>query len=138
MAWIGRKKLAFIPLSRTGIQPPDVIHQIGQVRLCNDCFSTQSQPATRYPAPTAPFPSPTAPFAPISTLYLPDWRISMSSCCRTNHRGGKGPARRSRGDYGHPTEIRRLVGAAIVMLGGPGGGQTAQLVGGSTRRRRSG
>jgi hypothetical protein len=25
MAWLGRKKLAFIPLSRTNIQPPDVI-----------------------------------------------------------------------------------------------------------------
>jgi hypothetical protein len=25
MTWLGRKTLAFIPLSRTGIQPPDVI-----------------------------------------------------------------------------------------------------------------
>jgi hypothetical protein len=25
MAWLGRKKLAFIPLSRTNAQPPDVI-----------------------------------------------------------------------------------------------------------------
>lgn len=25
MAWLGRKKLAFVPLSRTNIEPPDVI-----------------------------------------------------------------------------------------------------------------
>jgi hypothetical protein len=25
MAWLGRKKLAFIPLSRTNIQPPDLV-----------------------------------------------------------------------------------------------------------------
>src|SRR5215510_11187034 len=25
MAWLGRRKLAFIPLSRTNIEPPDVI-----------------------------------------------------------------------------------------------------------------
>ena len=55
MAWIGRKKLAFIPLSRTGIQPADVIPSDwpGQImqRLFFDPVATSNPiPGTRHSA----------------------------------------------------------------------------------------
>jgi hypothetical protein len=124
MAWLGREKLAFIPLSRTNIQPPDVIPpdwpgQIMQRLL----FDPATDPTTGDPIPGADrsvrayFHTVSSGLADLDVVVLPAQTIAEENVPPDALEATMGTQLRSEG----------FVGAAIVMLGGPGGGSTSQL-----------
>jgi hypothetical protein len=124
MAWLGRKKLAFIPLSRTNIQQPDVIPPdwSGQIRQ-RLLFDPATDPTTGDPIPGADrsvrayFHTVSSGLADLDVVVLPAQTIAGQDVKPDALEATMGAQLRSEG----------FVGAAIVMLGGPGGGQTAQL-----------
>jgi hypothetical protein len=124
MAWLGRKKLAFIPLSRTNIQPPDVIPPdwSGQI-MQRLFFDPATDPATSGPIPgtersvRAYFHTVSSGLADLDVIVLPAQTIAEEDVPPDALEATMGTQLRSEG----------FVGAAIVMLGGPGGGSTSQL-----------
>jgi PASTA domain len=124
MAWLGRKKLAFIPLSRTNIQPPDVIPPdwSGQI-MQRLFFDPATDPTTGDPTPgtdqsvRAYFHTVSSGLADLDVIVLPAQTIAEENVPPDALEATMGSQLRSEG----------FVGAAIVMLGGPGGGSTSQL-----------
>ena len=124
MAWLGRKKLAFIPLSRPNIQPPDVIPPDwpGQI-MQRLFFDPPTDPTTGDPIPGADrsvrayFHTVSSGLADLDVVVLPAQTIAEENVPPDALEATMGAQLRSEG----------FVGAAIVMLGGPGGGSTSQL-----------
>ena len=124
MAWLGRKKLAFIPLSRTNVRRRMSYRRNGPVRLCNGCFSTPTTDPTtgnRIPGTDrsvrAYFHTVSSGLADLDVVVLPAQTIAEENVPPDALEVTMGAQLRSEG----------FVGAAIVMLGGPGGGSTSQL-----------
>ena len=124
MAWLGRKKLAFIPLSRTNIQPPDIIppdwnNQIMSTGVFRPAHRPENrQPDTRHRSirPRL-FPSVSSGLADLDIVVLPAQTIAEKDVPPDALEATMGTQLRSEG----------FDGAAIVMLGGPGGGTTAEI-----------
>jgi hypothetical protein len=124
MAWLGRKKLAFIPLSRTNIQPPDVIPPDwpGQI-MQRLFFDPPIDPTTGKPiagvdrSVRAYFHTVSSGLADLDAVVLPAQTIAEQDVPPDALEATIGAQLRSEG----------YAGAAIVMLGGPGGGSTSQL-----------
>jgi|SRR5271168_1037958 len=124
MAWLGRKKLAFIPLSRTNIQPPDVIPPDWPGLIMQRLFyDPPPNPITGAPTTGVDlsvrsyFHTVSSGVADLDVVVLPAQTIAEENVSPDALEATMGAQLRSEG----------FVGAAIVMLGGPGGGQTAQL-----------
>jgi hypothetical protein len=124
MAWLGRKKLAFIPLSRINAQPLDVIpadwiEQIMQ-RLF---FDPAIEPVTGLPIPgtdrsvRAYFHTVSSGLADLDAVVLLPQTIA----------GQDIPPDALEATMGDQLRAQGFDGAAIVMLGGAGGGRTFQL-----------
>ena len=144
MAWLGRKKLAFIPLSRTNIQPPDIIPTDWPDEIMRRVFfDPLTEPITSLPTTshlaTGPVVGPiTAPvpgtdrslrtyfhtvssgLADLDVVVLPPQTIPNDPV------NGIAPDALE-ATQGAQLRAKGFDGAAIVMLGGPGGGSTAQL-----------
>ena len=124
MAWLGRKKLAFIPLSRTNANPPDVIPadwiELIMQRLF---FDPAIEPVTDLPVPGTDrsvrtyFHTVSSGVADLDAVVLLPQTIAGQDIPPDALEATMGAQLRSEG----------FVGAAIVMLGGPGGGSTSQL-----------
>src|SRR5215203_2596307 len=124
MAWLGRKKLAFIPLSRTNIQPPDVIppNWPGQI-MQRLFFNPAVDPTTGNAIPDtdrsvrAYFHAVSSGLADLDVEVLPPQTIEGQDVSPTALEATMGAQLRSKG----------FDGAAIVMLGGPGAGSTGSV-----------
>jgi hypothetical protein len=165
MAWLGRKKLAFIPLSRTNIQPPDIIptdwtDQIMRRVFFDPPITGTSKPGTSKTgtsktgtskagtskAGTSIVGTPIITGTPITGTPIPGTDRSLRTYFHTVSSGladldvvvlspqtiPNDPVNGIAPDALEATQGDQLrsqgfVGAAIVMLGGPGGGSTAQL-----------
>jgi hypothetical protein len=66
MTWIGRKKLALVPLFRQNAHPPDQIRQTGLIRFCSGSYLIRIRQAGRIDR-----------FGPIYIAYHQGGRISM-------------------------------------------------------------
>jgi hypothetical protein len=123
MAWLGRQKLAFVPLSRTNIQPPDVIPPNWPGLIMQRLFFNPATDSTGEPIPgtdrsvRAYFHTVSSGLADLDVVVLPPQTIAEENVPPDALEATMGAQLRSEG----------FVGAAIVMLGGPGGGSTAQL-----------
>jgi hypothetical protein len=123
MAWLGRQKLAFVPLSRTNIQPPDVIPPNWPGLIMQRLFFNPATNSTGEPIPgtdrsvRAYFHTVSSGLADLDVVVLPPQTIAEENVPPDALEATMGAQLRSEG----------FVGAAIVMLGGPGGGSTAQL-----------
>src|SRR6185437_10562152 len=115
MAWLGRKKLAFIPLSRTNAQPPDVIPPDWSDQIMQRLFFNPVGGADR--SVRGYFHTISSGLADLDVIVLPAQTIAGQDIAPTALEATMGAQLRSEG----------FDGAAIVMLGGPGGGETAQL-----------
>ena len=112
MAWLGRKKLAFIPLSRTNIDtvPPDWSDQIMRRLL----FDPATDPTTGAPIPgsdrsvRAYFHTVSSGLADLDVVVLPAQTIAEEDVPPDALEATMGAQLRSEG----------FVGAAIVMPGG--------------------
>ena len=121
MTWLGLKTLAFIPLSRTGIQPPDVIplDWPGQI-IQRVFFDPAKDPKTGQPIPgtdrsvRAYIRTVSSGLADIEVVVQPPETIEGKDIAPDALEATKGNLLRANG----------FDGAAIVMLGGPGGGQS--------------
>src|ERR1700730_10389236 len=121
MTWLGLKTLAFIPLSRTGIQPPDVIplDWPGQI-IQRVFFDPAKDPKTGQPIPgtdrsvRAYIRTVSSGLADIEVVVQPPETIEGKAIATDAVGATKGNLLRANG----------FDGAAIVMLGGPGGGQS--------------
>jgi hypothetical protein len=143
MAWLGRKKLAFIPLSRTNIQPPDVIPADWTDQIMRRVFFDPpitgtsiagtaiagtpiiGTPITGTPIPgtdrslRAYFHTVSSGLADLDVVVLPPQTIP-------NDPVNGIPPDALEATMGNQLRSEGFVGAAIVMLGGPHGGQTTQ------------
>jgi hypothetical protein len=145
MAWLGRKKLAFIPLSRTNIQPPDIIPTDWTDQIMRRVFfdppitGTSKTGTSKAGTPIitgtpitgtpisgtdrslrAYFHTVSSGLADLDVVVLPPQTIlndPVNGIAPDALEATQGDQLRSQG----------FDGAAIVMLGGPGGGSTAQL-----------
>lgn len=148
MAWLGRKKLAFIPLSRTNIQPPDIIPTDWTDQIMQRVFfDPATAPITSHPITAQPITGPiTGPTTGPTTGPIAGTDRSLRAYFHTVSSGladldvvvwppqtiPNDPVNGIAPDaleatLGNQLRSDGFVGAAIVMLGGPGGGQTAQL-----------
>src|SRR5215217_3120955 len=122
MAWLGRRKLAFIPLSRTNAEPPDVIPPNWAGQIMQRLFFNPAIDLTGTPIPgtdlsvRAYFHTVSSGLADLDVVVLPAQTIEGQDIAPDALEATMGEELRSQG----------FVGAAIVMLGGPGGGSTAQ------------
>jgi hypothetical protein len=124
MAWLGLKTLAFIPLARTNITPPDVIPPDwpGQI-MQRLFFDPPTDQTTGQPIPgvdrsvRAYFHTVSSGLADLDVVVLPQQTIAEENVPPDALEASMGAQLRSAG----------YVGAAIVMLGGPGAGSTTQL-----------
>jgi hypothetical protein len=136
MAWLGRKKLAFIPLSRTNIQPPDIIPTDWPDQIMQRVFfdppiagtSIARMPITGTPITGTSIPGTdrslrayfhtvSSGLADLDVVVLPPQTIAEEDV----------PPDALEATLGNQLRSEGFDGAAIVMLGGPGGGSTAQL-----------
>jgi hypothetical protein len=124
MAWLGRKKLAFIPLSRTNIQPPDIIPTDWPDLIMQRLFFDPAKNTiTRGPIAgtdlslRAYFHTVSSGLADLDVVVLPPETIAEEGV----------PPDALEATMGNQLRAEGFDGAAIVMLGGPGGGSTAQL-----------
>jgi hypothetical protein len=124
MPWLGRKKLAFIPLSRTNIQPPDIIPTDWSDQIMQRVFFDPAKdPVTGNPitgtdrSVRAYFHTVSSGLADLDVVVLPPQTIAEKDV----------PPAALEATMGNQLRSEGFVGAAIVMLGGPGGGSTAQL-----------
>jgi hypothetical protein len=123
MAWLGRKRLAFIPLSRTNIQPPDVIPTDWADQIMQRVFYDPAKdPVTGEPIP-GPDRSVRTYFHTVSS-GLADLDIVVRSPQTIAEKDV--PPDALEPTLGNQLRSEGFDGAVIVMLGGPGGGQTAQ------------
>jgi hypothetical protein len=122
MAWLGRKRLAFIPLSRTGITPPDVIPPDWNDQIMQRLFYDPVDPVTGEPA-TGVDRSVRAYFHTVSS-GLADLDVIVLSPQTIAEENVPPDALAARMEAQLKSD--GYVGAAIVMLGGPGGGTTTQ------------
>ena len=121
MAWLGRKKLAFIPLSRTNIDtvPPDWSDQIMRRLLFNPAID----PTTGVPIPgtdrsvRAYFRTVSSGLADLDVAVLAPQTIMEEDV----------PPDALETKMGAQLRSENFVGAAIVMLGGPDGGETTPV-----------
>ena len=115
MPWLGRKKIAFIPLSRTNIQPPDVIPpdwaDLITQRLLSDPTPMGNRSVRAYVQTVS------SGLADLDIVVLPAQSIAEENVAPDALEAAMGARLRADG----------FDGAAIVMLGGPGGGSTAVL-----------
>ena len=125
MAWLGRRKLAFIPLSRTNIQPPDVIPPDWPEKIMKRLFFDPPTDATTGAlipgvdrSVRAYFHTVSSGLADLDVVVLPPQTIAEQNVPPDALEATMGAQLRSEG----------FVGAAIVMLGGPGGGDTSEGV----------
>jgi hypothetical protein len=116
MAWLGSKKLAFIPLSRTGIQPPDVIPPDWSGLIMQRLFYDPTTPGVDRSV-RAYFHTVSSGLADLDVVVLPPQTIAEENVLPDALEASMGAQLRSEG----------YVGAAIVMLGGPGFGSTTSL-----------
>jgi PASTA domain-containing protein len=123
MAWLGRKKLAFIPLSRTNIQPPDVIPSDWPGQIMQRVFFDPPTNSTGTAIPgtdrsvRAYFHTVSSGLADLDVVVLPPKTIGQKDV----------PPDALEATLGNELRSKGFDGAAIVMLGGPGGGSTSQL-----------
>ena len=124
MAWLGRKKLAFIPLSRTNIQPPDVIPPDWPDQIMQRVFfDPPADPTTGKPIPgidrsvRAYFHTVSSGSADLDIVVLPPQTIAEKDV----------PPDALEATMGNQLRSEGFDGAVIVMLGGPGGGSTRQF-----------
>jgi hypothetical protein len=134
MAWLGRKKLAFIPLSRTNIQPPDIIPTDWPDQIMQRVFfDPVTDPITSVPISGIDravrassytdrslrtyFHTVSSGLADLDVVVLPPQTIAEQDV----------PPAALEATMGNQLRSEGFDGAAIVMLGGPGGGSTAQL-----------
>ena len=124
MAWLGRKKLAFIPLSRTNIQPPDIIPPDWPDQIMQRIFfDPATDPATgdwilgTDRSVRAYFHTVSYGLADLDVVVLPPQTIAEENV----------PPDALEATLGNQLRSEGFDGAAIVMLGGPGGGSTTQL-----------
>jgi hypothetical protein len=124
MTWLGRKKLAFIPLSRTNIQPPDIVPPDWPDLIMQRLFfDPPTDPTTGNPVSgtdrsvRAYFHTVSSGLADLDVVVLPAQTIAEENV----------PPDALEATMGAQLRAEGFVGAAIVMLGGPGGGSTAPL-----------
>jgi len=124
MAWLGRRKLAFIPLSRTNIQPPDVIPPDWRGQIMQRLFfDPPINPITNRRilgvdrSVRTYFHTVSSGQADLDVVVLQPQTIAQQNVSPDALEATMGAQLRAEG----------FVGAAIVMLGGPGGGSTSQL-----------
>ncbi len=123
MTWLGRKKLAFIPLSRTNIQPPDVIPPDWPDQIMQRVFFDPPTDSTGAPisgtdrSVRAYFHTVSSGLADLDVVVLPPETIAEKDV----------PPDALEATLGNQLRSEGFDGAAIVMLGGPGGGSTSQL-----------
>jgi hypothetical protein len=124
MAWLGRKKLAFIPLSRTNIQPPDIIPPDWPDQIMQRVFFDPATDPTTGDrilgtdrSVRAYFHTVSYGLADLDVVVLPPETIAEENV----------PPDALEATLGNQLRSEGFDGAAIVMLGGPGGGSTAQL-----------
>ncbi|MBV8684055.1 MAG: PASTA domain-containing protein [Caulobacteraceae bacterium] len=115
MAWLGRKKLAFIPLSRTGITPPDQIPPDWPGQIMQRLFYDPATPGADLSVRTY-FHTVSSGLADLDAVVLPAQTIAEEDV----------PPDALAASMEAQLVAEGYVGAAIVMLGGPGGGTTTQ------------
>src|SRR3984885_16047221 len=121
MAWLGRKKLAFIPLSRTNVQPPDVIPPDWSCQIMQRLFfNPRNDLTTGNPIPgtdrsvRAYFHAVSSGLADLDVVVFPAQTIAEQDVPPLPLEATMGAQLRSEG----------FDGAAIVVLGGLGAGST--------------
>ena len=112
MAWLGRKKLAFIPLSRTNAQPPDVIPTDWANQIMQRVFFDPSNGIDR--SFRAYIHTVSSGLADLDLVVQEPQTIAGQDIPPDALEATMGDKLRSQG----------FDGAAIVMLGRPGGGQS--------------
>lgn len=114
VAWLGRKKLAFIPLSRTNASPPDVIPPDWVEQITQRIFYNKDPVTGADRSVRAYFHTVSSGLADLDAVVLPPQTIAGQDIAPDALEPTMGNQLRSQG----------FDGAAIVMLGGPGGGST--------------
>ena len=123
MAWLGRKKLAFIPLSRTNIAIPDVIPADWTGDIMQRLFFDPPKDSNGRRIPGVDrsvrtyFHTVSSGLADLDVVVLPPQTIEGQDIAPDALEATMGDQLRSKG----------FVGAAIVMLGGPGAGSTRSV-----------
>ena len=117
MAWLGRKKLAFIPLSRTNIQPPDIIPTDWPDQIMQRVFFDKDPITHTDRSLRAYFHTVSSGLADLDVVVPPPETIAEKDV----------PPDALEATLGNQLRSEGFDGAAIVMLGGPGGGSTSQL-----------
>jgi len=114
MAWLGRKKLAFIPLSRTNAQPPDVIPPDWVEQITQRVFFDKDPSSGTDRSVRAYIHTVSSGLADLDVVVQQPQTIAGQDIAPDALEATMGAQLRAEG----------FDGAAIVMLGGPGGGQT--------------
>jgi hypothetical protein len=114
MAWLGRKKLAFIPLSRTNSQPPDVIPTDWAEQIMRRVFFDKDPSSGIDRSLRAYIHTVSSGLADLDLVVQEPETIAGQDIAPDALEATMGDQLRAEG----------FDGAAIVMLGGPGGGQT--------------
>ena len=123
MTWLGLKTLAFIPLSRTGIQPPDIIPTDWPDQIMQRVFFDPAKDPNGQPIPGTD----RSVRAYIHTVSSGLADIDVVVQLPETIEGKDIPPDALEGTKGNLLRANGFDGAAIVMLGGPGGGSTSQL-----------
>jgi hypothetical protein len=114
MAWLGLKKLAFIPLSRTNAQPPDVIPPDWTDQIMQRVFFDKDPITGTDRSVRAYIHTVSSGLADLDVVVQPPQTIAGQNIAPDALEATQGNQLRSQG----------FDGAAIVMLGGPDGGET--------------
>ena len=118
MAWLGRKKLAFIPLSRTNAQPPDVIPKNWAEQITQRVFFDKDPSTGTDRSLRAYIHTVSSGLADLDVSVQPPQTIAGQDIKPDALKATMGAQLRANG----------FVGAAIVKLGGPGGGRSHRLL----------
>src|ERR1039457_2034195 len=114
MAWLGRKKLALIPLSRTNAQPPDVIPAGWADLIMGRVFFQKGPETSTDRSVRAWVHTVSSGVADLDVVVEPPQTIEGQDIAPDALEATMGDQLRAQG----------FDGAAIVMLGGPYGGET--------------
>ena len=114
MAWLGRKKLAFIPLSRTNSQPPDIIPTDWAEQITQRVFFDKDRCTGADRSLRAYIHTVSSGLADLDVSVQPPETIAGQDIAPDALEATMGDQLRANG----------FDGAAIVMLGGPNGGET--------------
>ena len=120
MTWLGLKTLAFIPLSRTGIQPPDIIPTDWPDQIMQRVFFDPAKDPNGQSIPGTD----RSVRAYIHTVSSGLADIDVVVQLPETIEGKDIPPDALEGTKGNLLRANGFDGAAIVMLGGPGGGQS--------------